>query len=363
MTAVLTRFKLFPPGIKKTNGNWILLNANEDASYVDFLAHQAKQQITKVVIEERSQAWNLMSTPAVAEYLLLRHPNLQFIDFSEQLGLTLFTHIQVRGMSAMPYSCVSVPGSSRWFKHDARNRTISEMLERSAIVEMDLPQEGMWGSAVAPSIESSRHHAIEECVERWMTYLAFSRTDECFFLKVNIEQIEVNGVIEGVIFEWEKYEANIDVFTVCGSFTIPIVLVRVQLVVEQRKLTFYGNGLGGSFLEALTEALLETIQFIPGKSPAEWMIQLIEDQFIDSRINAWQIVPLHFEINDKISHEVVKKFSLDDDQYKTILLAIFNGLNGNVITKDFMEIPGMSISCSYLSSKMNWNNLRGIPIA
>ncbi len=365
MSALLTRFKLLPPGIKKPNGSWMLLNVKQDTNYTDFLAHQANEIIQTNSVENDPSIlnWDLLFTSEVAQYLISRHPKLQFVDLSEYCELTLFTHIQACGMEETRYVCGSNPGASHFFKQEARNRTISEVLERTLLLELKMPLDKIWGSAIAPCSKLSEHHAIEECIERWITYLAFSKTDNSYFVKINISEIPANDTVKGILFEWEKYEACVDAFSIRNSFGVPIILIRIQVIIQKKLWTFYSNGSGKTFLSAIIKALLESLQYVPGRYPEAWIKKILQNSVHNSRLIDWQHFSLEFELKNEHTYYLLKETSMCFESYNALLLKSFSHLGGRIISETFNECPGINLSCAYIPDHLNWSDYKGVPIS
>lgn len=104
MTALLTRFKLSPPGIKRLNGTWSLLKVNPSSNYGDFLSQHAREILNSENNRHSNsnRKWSDVLSTDVAKYLYSRHPKLQFLNFSEQCDLTITTHIQAIGTKEFP---------------------------------------------------------------------------------------------------------------------------------------------------------------------------------------------------------------------------------------------------------------------
>ena len=286
------------------------------------------------------------------KYLYSRHPKLQFLNFSEQCDLTIITHIQATGTNDLLMVGNSSAGSSQFTKNEARNRTICEVLERTALKELHIPTDKIWGSAVAPTIQLAKLLAIEECIERWITHKAFLNIANYNFNKINMQTLPQNGFVETILFEWEQYEAQIDTFAVTNPYNISVILIRIEVLVNDTNWTFFSNGIGNDYTQALMKAFLESIQFVPGKKAPNWSELKIENK----RLNEWKTIELEFIEN------IVLYDPITNDVYYNLLSHIFNEIQGNINVCQIPECDNIYLGYANLHSQ-NWSQFKGIPIA
>jgi ribosomal protein S12 methylthiotransferase accessory factor YcaO len=150
-------------------------------------------------------------------------------------------------------------------KLEARNRTMCEVLERTFLAELQFPLDKTWGSAIAPTVQLAQYVAIEECLERWITYQAWARIAGFRLVKISIDDFASLDFLQAILFEWERYGAKLELFLANNPYNLPVVLVRIQFLIGGKQWTFFSNGIGNSLSLALIKAFLESIQFVPGK--------------------------------------------------------------------------------------------------
>ncbi len=363
MSALLTRFKLLPPGVKRPDGSWSLLKVNVDSNYTPFLAQHADTILNskEKKLCNSTLDWNDIASPHVAKYLLSKHPQIQFLDFSEPCNLTILTHIQAAGITEKYWlGKKSTAGSSHFIKSEARNRTICEVLERTALSELQLPLNKIWGSAVAPSHKLAELKAIEESLERWITYHAWSKTAEYRFFPLSVDDFSYSGIIRAALFEWERYKAQINIFLVVNPYNIPVILVQIQTYAYNKLWTFFSNGIGSTLSQALIKALLESIQFVPGKHSSSWLEE-IQTSSQSCRLLEWRQLGGE-EQKYNFTNHINKDFE-NEELYYHSLLNMLDYFNGEIIIYPFQDCPELHLGCSYIPSILNWSDHKGIPIA
>lgn len=364
MVALLTRLNLSPPGVKRLNDNWSLLKTNNNNSkYEDFLAQLAN----KIMQEEKEQKnsfenmWLKISSSEIGKYILSRHPQIQFLDFSEYCDLILITHIQAVGIEKKYWTGKSRAGSSQFTKIDAKNRTISEVLERTFISEFQLSLDKIWGSAIAPTEVFAKLYAAEECLERWITYQACLNKNGFKLIKTTLSDFYSFDFIQAIYFEWEKYNGKINIFSAENPYKLNVILVKVEVTIDGKCWVFYSNGIGNTPFQAIRKALLESIQFIPGKNEKLWLEEL-EKQSTD-RLKEWQYCELNFD--DKIKKDLRSGWTVwnDKQSYLKHILEIIKIVNGDIFIRSSSECQGIYFGYVHLSNEQNWDDYKGIPIA
>ncbi|MBS0621920.1 MAG: hypothetical protein JSR80_03055 [Verrucomicrobia bacterium] len=367
MRALLTRLHLLPQGVKYPDGSWRLVQPTHGSPCSsDLLAQQASNAPNFFVKHsaESRENWEQISSAEVVRYLRTRHPQLQFFDFSERCDLLLITYIQAIGTSSS-YWIGGHAGASHFIKSEAKNRAISEVMERTVLAELKVPLSIVWGSGVAPHQELAQLKAIEEGLERWITYNAWVQSAGFHFYEVSRHDFATSSLAEMVLFEWGKYSPEISYFIIENPYFIPVVLVRIRVSVADCEWCFFGNGIGDIFLHALNKSLLETLQFIPGKEQLSWLLKAIETKSSDARIADWKITNIDL-IKNKKSNLVAKEKCenlISQDMYAKQGLEILNKIGGYVEAYSVGECPGIYLACAYLPGKKHWSDYKGVPIA
>lgn len=351
---LLTRFNLSPPGVRCQDGSWKLLKTNNDpknsiVQYVHSLAN-SNEICDRSVIDD----WSSISSKEVAVYLHSRHPDIRFLDLSECCDLTILSQIQAAGINEHHWLGHGRAGSTHFNKANARARTISEVLERTLLSECQIPLNEIWGSAVAPTAQLARQLSSLECLERWITYNAWQGMPSFQFLKIATNAL-ASPLTEIALFEWKIYQPNIDVFVIENPYQLPVVLLKIDLIIQSKRWTFFTNGIDTSLETALEKALLESIQYIPGKDISAWHALLTESSSKVHRVSEWQscqIISNHCPIklcpNYTISH------SLDD---------IMASIQGSIEVYSIPECPNVFLGYASLHNQKNWSSYTGIPIS
>jgi hypothetical protein len=362
--ALLTRFKLFPPGVKRLDGSWGLINVEKKLDYTNFISSYANETL-KVEGNKNtlsSNIWDVISSPEVGKYLSHRHPNLQFLDFSESCNLILLTHIQAIGMEEKHWIGKGRAGSSHFFKTEARNRTIIEILERTLLSEFKIFTNTIWGSAVAPTLKLAKYYALEEALERWIIYNSWIRTANFKLLKVFTDDFSSLSLIQSCLFEWEKYGAKIDILIAVNPYKLNVVLIKIKIIINQKPWIFFSNGSGNSLTQAIQKALLESIQFVPGRKAVAWNEKLTNQSYQINRLDEWQTISINFDNHpiNKVSIDFTTNQQIDDHINHVLNLGDF--LEIDTISTPIDACLGIYLGYARLSFIEHWSTFKGIPI-
>lgn len=353
--SLLTRFHLIPPGVKKPNGNWSLLKTDAGADYKPFLRNHVRLISESSFCEKMTSndIWNVLVADTTGKYLIAKHPSIQFLDLSETCGLTLLSHIQASGVSEKIWVESSRAGATHFSRNDAQGRTISEVLERTLLIDSGISLKNVWGSAIAPTPELARHLALEEAFERFAIYHAWRR-DPDFELKRVPLPLDLRTQV--ILFEWEKYSVELDCLIVENPYDICVALVRIKFKINHNSWTFYGNGIGFKLINALNKALLESVQFIPGCNIAAWERMMTSSQIV--RVHEWQQNILEVE-----QMELEKKAAYVNYQENSLPLQIFSEQSKcKTYIHTSEECPGIFLGIVNMPNHSHWTDCRGVPI-
>jgi len=363
---VLSKILSQPFAIALENGAWKLLKQKLN-SIDNNLQEAALKTIEQLCIGEVEKennfqhlscpilsSQNKLVTPQVGNFIKKYHPNLQLEDISLPLELTLFTHIVAKNINNSHWYGGNA-GSVHFGFDQAKIRTICEILERTYLSQKFVSN--IWSSAVAVSQKQAETNAKFEALERWIITRFWLKTDK--HKAVQCLDLRDSNLFQAVTFEWERYNAKINCFSIINPFGIPVVLARIEVQLNQQLWIFYGNGCSENLLEAAEKGLMETLQFLPRKNP-EFYVELINSQDpAKKRVRDWsQLCRFKSDLPSILNN------------YSTLPVAtnVSEAINEAFIEADFKmhieelaECPGIFIA--YTTHKENWNTISGIPIA
>lgn len=347
-----------PYGIVR-NGIWkIVGNLNESQDRFSFLAELiASDPVKNRDLFDGVADWSNISYVDVTNYLKNYHPNIQFHDDSNARDLIFFSLIQAQSMNPT-YWKGGHASSIQTSREDARNRTISKVLERTVLSSI---KQNILASAVAPTPELAIFLAKIEALERFIM-MSWWMENRSNYISENITPyLDQNQkyLFEAISYEWDPYQANIQCVKVENPFHLDVVLAVVDAYIQGKQWRFYGNGLHEDLITAAEKALLETLQFVPGSDSSAWAELETSENENEKRIFSWAtyLKPHLFVTKGKI----IKGQRFDSNIFNDKIASIFEYLN---LKASLVELKDCTnFFAAYVSYPVDWRKIIGLPIS